>query len=137
MFYLGAQQGALETIKFFFRLEPKLGFGCFSVCFAKPNKFFLVCFGLFRFVSVFRTSIKTTETNRENLQKTNLYQGVLETINFFRFEPKQTETQPFSVVFGFVFFVKPNKKQNFFRFVSLFRTGIETTETNRTYGMGK
>jgi hypothetical protein len=36
-------------------------FGCFSVCFAKPKKKF---FGLFRFVSVFRTGIKTTETNK-------------------------------------------------------------------------
>jgi hypothetical protein len=35
-------------------------FGCFSVCFAKPKKKF---FGLFRFVSVFRTGIETTETN--------------------------------------------------------------------------
>jgi hypothetical protein len=65
---------------------------------------------MFRFVSVFRSGIETTETNRKNLQKTNLYQGILETINFFFwFEPKQTKTQPVLVVFRFVFFAKPNK----------------------------
>jgi hypothetical protein len=36
-------------------------FGSFSVCFAKPINYF---FGLFRFVSVFRIHIETTETNR-------------------------------------------------------------------------
>jgi hypothetical protein len=36
-------------------------FGCFSVYFAKPKNIF---FGLFRFVSVFRIGIETTETNR-------------------------------------------------------------------------
>jgi hypothetical protein len=35
-------------------------FGCFSVCFSKPKNIF---FGLLWFVSVFRISIKTTETN--------------------------------------------------------------------------
>jgi hypothetical protein len=49
---------------------------------------------------------------------------------FFRFEPKQNETQ--SVFFGLF----RETKKHFFRFVSVFRTGIETTETNRTYGMG-
>ncbi len=71
-------------------------FGCFSVCFAKQKNFF---FGLFRFVSVFRTSIETTETNRifskqteknqKNPPKNVIYKRVLETVNFFsRFEPK-------------------------------------------------
>jgi hypothetical protein len=36
-------------------------FGCFLVCFAKPKNLF---FGSFWFVSVFRTGIETTETNR-------------------------------------------------------------------------
>ncbi len=59
---------------------------------------------------------------------------VLETVNYFsRFEPKQTETQSVSVVFWLVFFAK---LKSFFSIVLVFRTGIETTETNRTDGMG-
>ena len=46
----------------------------------------------------------------------------------FRFEPKQTETRSVSRLFRFVSW---NQKKNF-RFVSVFRTFIETTETNRT-----
>jgi hypothetical protein len=42
-------------------------------------------------------------------------------------EPKQTETQTFSVVFQFV----SQNHKHFFRFVLMFWTGIETTETNR------
>jgi hypothetical protein len=52
---------------------------------------------------------------------------------FLRFEPKQTETLSVSVVFRFAFL---RNQKSLFRFVSMFRTGIETTETNRTYGMG-
>jgi hypothetical protein len=55
-------------------------FGCFSVCFVKPNKFF---FGLFRFFGPVSKQPKQTKTNRKNLQKANLYEVVLETINFF------------------------------------------------------
>ncbi len=55
-------------------------------------------------------------------------------LNFFsRFEPKQTETQSVSAVFQFEFSQKP---KIFFGFVSVFRNSIETTELNRTYGMG-
>jgi hypothetical protein len=51
------------------------------------------------------------------------------TVIFFSpFEPKQTETHLFRFVFA--------KPTFFFRFVSVFQTEIETTETNRTYGMG-
>jgi hypothetical protein len=53
---------------------------------------------------------------------------------FFRFEPKQTGTQSVSVVFRFV----SRNQKTFFRFVSVFRTGIEIniivsiqTETTR------
>ncbi len=46
----------------------------------------------------------------------------------FRFEPKQTETRSVSRLFRFVSW-NPNKN---FRFVSVFRTFIETTKTNRT-----
>ncbi len=47
--------------------------------------------------------------------------------HFFLFEPKQTETHSVSVVFRFV----SRNQKTFFRFVSVFRTSIETTETNR------
>jgi hypothetical protein len=46
--------------------------------------------------------------------------------NFFRFEQKQTETQSVSVIFRFV----SRNQKTFFRFVSVFRTGIETIETH-------
>jgi hypothetical protein len=89
-------------------------FGCFSICFAKPKNFFL---GLFRFVSVFRTSIKTTETNRiftkqtEKISKKRFLLGSPRNRDFFsRFEePKQNETQSVSVVFRFAF--SRNKKK--------------------------
>jgi hypothetical protein len=56
-------------------------------------------------------------------------------IFFSRFEPKHNL---FRLFFGFLF----HKTQKFFVqfvlfwFVSMFRTSIETTETNRTCGMG-
>ncbi len=52
--------------------------------------------------------------------------GVLETNkNKFRFEPKQTETRSVSRLF------RETKKKKIL-FVSVFRTYIETTETNRS-----
>jgi hypothetical protein len=39
----------------------------------------------------------------------------------------------FRLFFGLLF---RETQKKFFRFVSMFRTGIETTEINRTYGMG-
>jgi hypothetical protein len=90
-------------------------FACFSVCFAKPKNIF---FGLFRFVSVFRTSIETTKTNRifskqtKKISKKVLYEGVLETVIFFF--SIRTETNRNSIFFGcfsVCFFAKP---RNFF-----------------------
>jgi hypothetical protein len=43
----------------------------------KPKQTILVCFGLFRFVSVFRTYIETTETNRTVLKQTETTQNFL------------------------------------------------------------
>ncbi len=113
-------------------------FGCFSVCFAKPKNSF---FGLFRFVLVFRIGIETTETNRTLSEQTKTNQKISKKRSlwgsrnskfFSRFEPKQTETQSVLVVIRFFC----ENQKFFFRFVSVFRTGIGTTETNRTYGMG-
>ncbi len=122
---------------FFFgsnRNKPKLNL--FRLFFGRFHETKQIFFGLFWFVSVFRTGIETTETNQNKPRKspkTNLYKGVLETIIIFRFKPKQTETQPVPVVFRFVF---SETKRNFFQVVSVFQTDIETTETNRTDGMG-
>ncbi len=112
-------------------------FRLFFGLFCEPKNIF---FSLFRFVLVFRTGIETTETNRiflkqtEKISKQLSLLGGLETINFLsRFEPKQTKTQSVSVCF---FAKPPIFFFGLFRFVSTFQTGIETTETNRTYGKG-
>jgi hypothetical protein len=43
----------------------------------------------------------------------------------------------FQLSFGLLFRETKNFFFGLYRFVSMFRTGIETTGTNRTYGMGK
>ncbi len=135
-------QGVLETIKFLFRFEPKqTETQSVSVVFRfvsrNQKSFFSVCFGLFRCFGPVSKQPKQTEFSRNKPKQTekspkNL--GVLETVNFFsRFEPKQTETQSVLVCF----FGKPKKIFfGLFQFVLMFRTSFETTETNRTYGMG-
>jgi hypothetical protein len=59
-------------------------FGSFSVCFAKPINYF---FGLFRFVSVFRIHIETTETSRsfrkKPKQKKKMVGKMLRLLSFF------------------------------------------------------
>ncbi len=97
----------------------------------------------FRFVSVFRTGIETMETNRifskqsEKIFKNRYvfsFRGSSKPLILFlgsnRNKPK---LDLFRLLFGLLF---RKTKKVFFRFVSMFRTGIETTETNRTYGMG-
>jgi hypothetical protein len=112
----------------------------------KPKlNLFRLFFGLFWFVSVFRTGIKTTETNRifskqtkanrKNLQKTSSIRRSSKSLIFFSV---RTETNQNSICFGcfLVCFAKPkNIFFSLFWFVSVFRTNIKTTETNRTYGM--
>jgi hypothetical protein len=132
----GRMYGVLETIKICFRFEPKqTETQSVSVVFRFVSRnqktFFSVCF-----------SVSDRYRNNRNKPKKSpknvLYEEVLETVNFFsRFEPKQTKTQSVSVVFRFAF--SRNPKFFFcvlFRFVVMLRTGIKTTETNRTYGMG-
>jgi hypothetical protein len=75
-------------------------FGCFSVCFAKPNKF---CFSLFRCFG----SVSKQPKQTEKISQKQISIGVSsKQLIFFSV---RTETQPVSVVFRFVFFVKPNK----------------------------
>jgi hypothetical protein len=114
---------------------------------SKQSNFFFGLFRktkkhFFRFVSVFRTGIETTKTNRtlskqtetnqKNLQKTFFIRGSSKQLNFFldsnRSKPKLNLYWLF-----FVFLRNPPK---LFQFVSVFQTDIETTETNRAYGMG-
>jgi hypothetical protein len=93
--------------------------------FEPKQDLFRLCFGLFRktknkkfrFVSVFRTYIETTETNKKVSSK--------QTTTKIRFEPKQDLFR-----LCFVLFRKTKNKK--FRFVSVFRTYFETTETNKT-----
>ncbi len=119
----------------------------FSLNWNKPKQdMFWFCFGLlyetknkkFRFVSVFRTYIETIETNRINPKFSKQYQNML-SIKLFRLVfclfwfNRNIETNPNKIRFGFVSvcFVKPKTKK--FWYVSVFRTYIETIETNRTF----
>ncbi len=103
-------QGVLETIKFFFRFEPKrTETQSVSVVFrfVSRNKinFFPVCFG----VSVRYQSNRNKPKQTEKISKKQISIRVSsKQLTFFRFEPKQTETQPVSVVFRFVFFTRSN-----------------------------
>ncbi len=95
------------------------------------QKHFSVCFGLFQCFGPVSKQPKQTELCRnkpKNLQKSFLL-GVLETVNFFL---GSNLNKPKLNLFWLFF----RNQQIFFRFVSVFCTGIETTETNRTYGMG-
>jgi hypothetical protein len=100
----------------------------------KPKlNLFRLFFGLFRFVLVFRTGIETTETNRINLQTTLSIRVSSKQLPFFSV---RTKTKRTSICFGCFSVCFLAKAKKFFCFVSVFWTGIETTETNRTYGMG-
>jgi hypothetical protein len=107
-------------------------FGCFLVCFVKTKNIFFICFGLF-----WCFGQNFLETNRKNLQKTFSVRGSSKPLNFFlvsnRNKPK---LNLFRLFFGLLFRETPKFLGGLFRFVSKFRTGIKTTETNRTYGMG-
>ncbi len=135
--------GVLETIKKNFRFEPKqTETQSVSVVFRfvlQNQKTFF--FGLFRCFRPLSKQPKQTEFSGNKPKKTSKkcsLLGVPRNRYFFsRFEPKQTETQSVLVVFWFAFL--RNQKFFFpglFQFVSMFWTGIETTTTNRTYGMG-
>ncbi len=115
---------------FFSRFELKLNlFRLFFGLFRETKKPF------FRFVSVFRTGIKTTETKRifskqtEKISKKSFLLGVLKTVNFFsQFEPKQIETQSVSVVFWFAFL---GNQKFVFQFVSVCFTVSDRYRNNR------
>jgi hypothetical protein len=123
--------GCPRNNQFFFQFEPKqTKTQSVLVVFrfiAKPNKIFSVCFGdSFRYLNN-RNKPKKSPKNQSLL-------GCPRTINFFLV---RTETNRNSTCFGcFLVCFFHETKQNFFWFVSVFRTGIETTETNRTMVWG-
>ncbi len=102
----------------------------------RNQTFFSVCFGV--------SHRKTTETNRifskqtEKISKKRSLLGGPRNRQFLF--SVRTETNRNSICFSCLlvcFFAKPKIFFfNLFQFLSMFRTGIETTKTNRTYGMG-
>ncbi len=119
----------------FFRFEPKQTKTQFvSVVFrfvSRNQKTF------FLFFSVFRTGIEITETNRISSKQTEKIskqtfsiKGSSKPLIFFLGSNRN------SFCFGCFSVCFLRNQQIFFRFVSMFRTGSETTGTNRTYGMG-
>jgi hypothetical protein len=97
--------------------RKEICFGCVSVCFVKPKT---KIFGLFRFVSVFRTYIETTETNRTVSNQTETTRN---NPKFSEKIPKYALFQTVSV--GLLFVSVQLKHRN-----SLFGKECETTETN-------
>jgi hypothetical protein len=135
---LHSRVSSLQSIFFFGsnRNKTKLHlFRLFFVLFRETKKHF------FQFVSVFRISIETTETNRIFTKQT----GKISKKRFLLGSPRNRDfflglKNRNSIYFGcfsVCFFTKPKKFfLGLFWFVSMFRTGIETTETNRNYSMG-
>ncbi len=131
--------GCPRNNQIFFRFKPKqTETQSVSVVFRFVSRTKNIFFGLFR---CFGPVSKQTEFSRNKPNKSPknvLYQGVLETINFFFLGSNQNK--PNSICFGcfsVCFFAKPkNIFFGSFRFVLMFRAGIETTKTSRTYGMG-
>jgi hypothetical protein len=112
-------------------------FGCFSVCFAKPTNIFSVCFGVSDRYRNNWNKQNFLETNRKNLQKTFSIRGSSKPLILFlgsnRNKPKLSL---FRLSFGLLFRETKHFFFGLYQFVSMFRTGIETTGTKRTYGMG-
>ncbi len=130
--------GCPRNNQIFFRFEPKQSeTQSVSVVFQfvlwNQKTFFSVCFGVLDQYQNNRNKQNFIETNQKNLQKIFSIRRSSKPLNFFsRFEPKQTELNLFGC-FSVCFSQNPKK---YFWFVLMFRTSIETTETNRTYGMG-
>ncbi len=98
----------------------------------------------FRFVSVFRTGIETTKTNRilskltKKISTKHSLLGGPQNRKFFFLGSNQNKPKLnlFWLFFGLLYREINKFFFGFFQFVLMFRTGIETTETNRTYDMG-
>ncbi len=128
-----ARVSSKQSIFFFGSNQNKLKlnlFRLFSGLFCETQKLFFGLFWCFGPVSNNGNKHNFVETNQKNLQKSSLLEGLQNSYFFFLV---RTETHSVLVVFRFFFLTKPT---NFLCFVSVFRTGIETTKTNRTCGMG-
>ncbi len=96
------------------RNKPKLNlFRLFLICFAKPKYIFSVCFGVSDQYQNNRNKQNFFETNRKNRQKTLSIKVSSKQLIFFG-----------CFVCFSVCFAKPKRKC---WFISVFRTGIETT----------
>jgi hypothetical protein len=123
--------------------QNSICFSCFSICFAKPKNIF---FGLFRFVSVFLTGIETTEknrtlsketeTNRKSLKKRFLLGGCRNSSFFFSGSNWNKPKLNLFLLFSVCFLRNQHIFFGLFLFVLAFWTRIETTKTNRAFGMG-
>ncbi len=123
---------------FFFgsnRNKPKLDlFRLFFGLFRETKN---IIFGLFWCFGSVQKQPKQTEFSRNKPKKSPknvLYLGVLETVIFFF--SVRTETNRNSICYGGFRFAFLLNQKIIFSFFFMFRTGIETTETNRTYSMG-
>ncbi len=120
---------------FFSRFEPKqTETQSVSVVFQfvsrNQNTLFSVCLGVSDRYRNNRNKQNFVETNWKNLQKTFSIRESSKLLIFFLSSNRN------SIFVGcFSVFFSRNQK-GLFQFVSVFRIGIETTETNRTYGMG-
>jgi hypothetical protein len=123
----------------FVRFEPKqTKTQSVSVVFrfvARNQKtFFSVCFDILDRNRNNQKKQNFVETNRKNLQKTFPIRGSSKPlICFLSLNRNKPKLSLFWLFFGLLF----RETKNFvFQFVSMFQTGIETTDTNSTYGMG-
>ncbi len=122
---------------FFFgsnRNEPKLNlFRLFFGLFRETKQIFFrfasVSFGVFGPVSK-----QPKQTEKISKKQISIRVSSKQLI-FFSVRTKTNRNSTCFGCFSVCFFRET--KQNYFWFVSVFRTGIETTETNRTNGMGK
>ncbi len=106
--------GVLETIKFFFgsnQIEPKLNL--FRLCFGLFSETKQIFFSLFRFVSVLRSSIETTKTNWNKLEKISQKQISIrlssKQLIFFSVRTKTNRNSTCFGCFSVCFFARPNK----------------------------
>jgi hypothetical protein len=130
---------------FFFRFEPKQTENqSVSVVFRFVSRnqktffgFISVCFGVLDWYRNNWNKQNFLKTNRKNLQKTFSIRGSSKPLIFFLgLDRNKPKLNLFQLFFGLLFRKTNNFFFGLFRFVSMFRTGIKTTEANRTYGMG-
>ncbi len=104
-------------------------FGWFSVSFAKPKKFFSVCFGVSDRYRNNQNKQNFLETNRKNLQKMFSIRGSSKPLFFFSVRTKTNRNSICFGCFSVCFFVKPKKL--FLRFVLVCFDVLDRYRNNR------